>query len=107
MVGVGAAAGLVALVGLHTLVAAIATRFFRVRLSTRWAPVVFALAFIPVLLVASTLVVTGGLGLGPDLGSPGLAVFILVIVPLGLGLAVDYLWMPAPADVELPTIGER
>jgi hypothetical protein len=107
MVGIAAAVGLVVLVGLHTLVAAVATRLLRVRLASRWAPVVFALALVPLLLVASMLVVTGSLGLGPDLGSPGMALFVLVAVPLGLGLAVDYLWMPAPEDVELPVPQER
>lgn len=107
MVGVVGALGLVVLVAGHTLVAAVATRLLRVRLATRWGPVVLALAIIPVVLLASTLLVTGGLGVGPDLGSPGTAVFLLVAVPLGLGLAVDYLWMPAPEDVELPATPER
>lgn len=91
------------LVGGHTLLAAVVVRLLRVRLTTRWTPVVFALAIVPVLLVASTLVVTGGLGLGPNLGDPRLALFVTVAVPLGLGLAIDYLWMPAPEDVELPS----
>lgn len=102
MVGVAAAVGLVLLVGLHTLVAAIVTRLLRVRLATRWTPIVFALTIVPLLLIGSTLVIAGGLGVGPNLGSPGMALFALVVVPLGLGLAIDYLWMPAPDEVELP-----
>lgn len=107
MVSLAGAVVVAVLVGLHTLVAAVVTRLLRVQLTTRWAPVVFATAIVPVVLVASTLLVTGGLGLGPDLGSPGLALFLLVAVPLGLGLAVDYLWMPAPEDVELPASREK
>lgn len=107
MVGLVAALGLLVLVGLHTLIAAVGTRLLRVRLTSRWAPVVFALLLIPIILVASTLVVTGSLGLGHDLGSRAMALFVLVAVPLGLGLAVDYLWMPAPEDVELPAPQER
>ena len=102
MVGVVGLVGLVVLVAVHTVVAAVAVRLLRVRLATRWAPVVLALAVVPVLLIASTLVVSGGLGFGPDLGSARLAVFLLVAVPLGLGLAVDYLWMPPPEAVDLP-----
>lgn len=102
MVGLAGLVGLVLLVAVHTAVAAVTTRLLRVRLTTRWAPVVFALVIVPVLLVASTLFVAGGLGLGPDLGSPQVVWFVLIVVPLGLGLAIDYLWMPPPDEVELP-----
>lgn len=106
MVGLAGLVGLVVLVAAHTLVAAVTVRLLRVRLTTRWAPVVFALAIVPVVLVASTLVITGGLGLGPDLGSARLALFLLVAAPLGLGMAIDYLWMPPPDEVELPATGQ-
>lgn len=102
MVGLGGAVALALIVAVHTLVAAVGTRLLRVRLSTDWAPVVVALVVLPLVLVASTLVVAGGLGLGPELGGPSVAMFVLVVVPMGIGLAVDYLWMPAPEDVELP-----
>ncbi|MFB6353414.1 MAG: hypothetical protein ABEJ92_04955 [Halobacteriales archaeon] len=102
MVGVLETAGLAVIVAGHTLVAAVAVRLLRVRLASRWAPVVVALGVVPLLLVGSTLVLSGWLGLGPDLGSPTAALFVLVAVPLALGLAVDYLWMPPPEAVELP-----
>ena len=102
MVSVGGLVVVGVLVGLHTLAAAVGTRLLRVRLTTAWGPVVLALTLLPILLVASTLAVGGGLGIGPDLGSPAVALFVLVAVPLGLGMAIDYLWMPAPEDVELP-----
>lgn len=102
MVGLAGMVVLVVLVSVHTLVAAVAVRLLRVRLEHRWTPVAVALVVVPMLLVASTLVVAGGLGLGPNLGSAGLAWFLLVVVPLGLGLAVDYLWMPPPEAVEMP-----
>lgn len=102
MVGVVEGASLAVIVAGHTFLAAIAVRLFRERLTTRWTPIVFALAIVPLLLIASTLIVSGWLGLGPDLGTPTAALFVLVGVPLGLGLAVDYLWMPPPEDVELP-----
>lgn len=95
------------LVTSHTVAAALTVRWLRVRLESRWAPPLFALFVVPVLLVGSTMVVSGGLGIGPDLGSPGVALFVLVAVPLGLGLAVDYLWMPDPDTVELPAHLEK
>jgi len=103
MVGPLGLVGLAVLVGLQTLLAAVSVRWLRVRLESWWAPVVYALVFVPVLLVVSTFLLTGVLGLGPDLGSPGVALFLLVAAPLGLGLAIDYLWMPPPEAVELPT----
>lgn len=103
MVSLAGAALVTVLVAGHTLVAAVVTRLLRVRFSAQWTPIVGAAVVVPTLLVASTLVVTGGLGLGPDLGGTTVVLFVFVAVPLGLGLAIDYLWMPAPTDVDLPT----
>lgn len=102
MVSVLAAIGLGVIVGGHTLIAAILTRLFRVRLKTRWGAAFYTLLIVPAILLISTLVVSGVLGLGPDLGSPTAAVFVMVGVPLALGVTIDYFWMPAPEDVELP-----
>lgn len=102
MVSLGGVLVVGVLVGVHTLIAAVTTRLLRVRLTTAWGPVVFSLLIVPVLLVTSTFVITGGLGLGTDLGGPSVGLFVLVVVPMGVGLAVDYLWMPAPEEVELP-----
>lgn len=102
MVSLLAVLGLAVVVAVHTVAAAVVTRLFRVRLETRWAPVVFTLVAVPILLFASTLVVSGVLGLGPDLGDPVTAVFVMIGAPLALGMAFDYLWMPAPDEVELP-----
>lgn len=108
MVSVLALAGLGVIVAIHIVIAAVLTRLFRVRLDTVWAPVVYVLVFGPVVLTVSTLVLSGVLGLGPDLGSPAAALFLLVGVPLALGLAIDYVWMPAPDEVDLPdTLTER
>ena len=102
MVGVVGLVGLVVIVAVHTVVAAVVTRLLRVRLSSRWGPLVYALVVIPFLLVGSTLVLSGVLGLGTNLGDPRTALFVLVVVPLALGVSIDYLWMPAPEEVELP-----
>ena len=102
MVTVLALAGLAVVVGVHTVVAAVATRLFRVRLESRWGPLVYTAVLVPVLLVLSTMVLTGVLGVGPDLGDAGTVVFVLIVVPTVLGVTIDYVWMPAPDEVELP-----
>jgi len=102
MASVLALVGLAVIVGVHTVFAAVLTRLFRVQLSSRWAPLVYAVALIPLALVVSTMVLTGPLGLGPNLGDVRTVLFVLVVVPLVLGVTVDYVWMPAPEDVELP-----
>ena len=102
MVSVLAIIGLLVVVAVHTVVAALLTRFFRVRLSTRWGPVLYALTLIPLVLIGSTLVLSGLFKLGPNLGGPVTALFVMVFVPLALGITIDYVWMPAPDEVELP-----
>ena len=91
-----------ALVLVHTLIAGITTRYFRIRMHTRWGRVLYTLAVVPVVLVASTLVVSGGLGVGVDLGSPAAALAVLVFGPAVLGATVDVLYLPPPEAVELP-----
>ena len=102
MVSVLALAGLAVIVGVHTLLAAVATRFLRVRLESAWGPLVYAVVLIPLLLVLSTMLLSGVLGLGPNLGDVRTVLFVLVALPTVLGVTIDYVWMPAPDDVELP-----
>lgn len=102
MVTVVDVVGLLVILLVNAGATALLTRFFRVRLDTRWGPVVYVLLLVPVVLVLFVIVLSGILGLGPDLGSPGLVVGITVVLPMTLGVAFDYLWMPAPEDVELP-----
>jgi hypothetical protein len=102
MVSVVSVVGLLVIIGVNTAVAALMTRFFRVRLDTRWGPVVFALAIEPVVLTVLVLLLSGVLGLGGNLGSAALVFGVTVILPMALGVAFDYFWMPAPDDVDLP-----
>jgi len=102
MASIVAVAGLLFVVALHTVIAAVVTRFFRIRLETVWGSAVYAVVFVPMLLIASTLVLTGALGLGAAVGGKTTAVIIVVAVPLTLGFAIDLLWMPDPETVELP-----
>jgi hypothetical protein len=94
--------GLLVVLLVNTAAAALATRFFRVRLHTRWGSAVYVAVLVPLLLVVSTLFFAGGLGLGPNLGSTAAVVGLTVLVPLSLGVAFDYFWMPAPDEVDLP-----
>ena len=94
------AVGLVVIVGLNTLLAAVLTRVFRVRLATRWGSILYTLALTPLALVVVTLLL--GQALGPDLGGTATVFGVTVLVPLTLGVAVDYFWMPAPDEVEVP-----
>ena len=102
MVSVADIVGLVAVVGVNAAVAALVTRFLRVRLSTRWGIVVYVLVLVPAMQLLVTLLLTGPLGLGPDLGSSLAVVGVAVALPFALGVAFDYFWMPTPDEVELP-----
>jgi hypothetical protein len=90
----------IVLVG-NTLIAAVMTRFFRIQLHTRWGAVVYTALLVPVVLVVTTMVVFS-LGAGIDLGSAGAVLGLMVGVPLGLGVTIDVLYVPAPDEYELP-----
>lgn len=92
----------VVLVG-HTLVAAVLTRFFRIRLKTQWGYVVYSFALIPVVLAVSTLVFFGvfPIGAGLNLNVPAL-LGASVGMPLALGFAIDTLYVPPPEEYEMP-----
>lgn len=94
------AVGLVVLVCANTGLAAVLTRLFRVRMATRWGGLLYTLVLTPLVLVVVTLFVGGALG--PDLGSASAVFGVTVLVPLTLGIAFDYFWMPDPDEVEVP-----
>ena len=73
---------------------------FRVRLETRWGGILYTLLLTPVVLVVVTLLL--GQALGPNLGSAATVFGVTVLVPLTLGIAFDYFWMPSPDEVEVP-----
>jgi len=100
MVDAADALGLALLVLVNSAAAALLTRFFRVRLQTRWGSLAYIAFAVPVALLVSTLVL--GSVLGPDLGSPAAVVGVTVLLPFSLGVSFDYFWMPAPEEVDLP-----
>ncbi|MFB6140067.1 MAG: hypothetical protein ABEJ26_06505 [Halosimplex sp.] len=93
---------LVFLLFVHSAVAALMTRFFRVRLTTRWGGFLYATLLVPFALLLSTLFLSGILSLGPDLGSPGVVVALVIVFPTVTGITFDYFWMPSPDEVDLP-----
>jgi hypothetical protein len=88
-------ATLLGLLAFHTLVAGVATRFFRLRLATSWGWVLYTLVLTPMVLFVSTLVFTGFLGVGAGVDA-------LVGLPVVLGAVIDYLYVPPPEEYELP-----
>jgi len=107
MSGVADAIGLAVIVLVNTAIVALATRFFRVRLHTRWGGLLYAVIFGTLALFVMTLILAGFLGLGPNLDSRGAVLGVTIVGPLTLGLTIDYFWMPDPANVELPEPADR
>jgi len=105
MVSVVDAVGLLAIVFVNAAVAALMTRFFRVQLVTRWGSAVFVLFLVPLVQLVVVFVLSGLFALGPDLGSGGAVVGATILLPLTLGVAFDFFWMPAPEELDLPDRG--
>ena len=102
MVAVLDIVGLLVIVLVNSALAALMTRFFRVRLDTSWGSLLYALLLVPLTMVVVLLVLSGVFGLGADLGSRATVVTVTIAVPLALGITFDYFWMPAPDEVDLP-----
>jgi len=102
MVSAADAIGLVIIVLLNSAVAALLTRFLRVRLHTPWGSAIYVMFLGPIVLLGLTLVLSGVLNLGGDLGSPAAVLLLTIALPLSLGATFDYFWMPAPDEIELP-----
>lgn len=107
-IGAGAvftAVGLLIAVVVHTVIAVVGIRFLRVRLGTRWGPIVYALFLLPLVFVPTTVVFGAVLGTGDVTVDPQTLISLLFVVPLGLGFAIDFFWLPAPEAVEVPAEG--
>lgn len=102
MVSAAGAIGVLFIVAINTAVAALTTRFLRVRLATGWGTAVYIALLVPVLEVLVLLVLSGVLGLGSNLGGPVAVLAVAVLLPLALGVTFDLFWMPAPEDIDVP-----
>ncbi|MFB6103533.1 MAG: hypothetical protein ABEJ57_00415 [Halobacteriaceae archaeon] len=98
--------GFLLAVAVHTAIAVVGVRFLRVRLGTAWAPFVYAVVFIPIVYVPTTILFGGVLGAGGATVDPGTLFAVLFVLPLALGLSIDLFWLPAPEAVEVPATEE-
>ncbi len=100
MVSAGAVVGILILMAIHIMLAAIGTRFIRLYVETRTGEAIAILLVIPTLLFFSTLLLSGVFHLGFDLQDRWLAAMIAIVIPFALGLTIDYLWVASPEEVE-------
>lgn len=95
-------AGVLVIVLVNSAVTALMTRFFRVRLHTRWGGLAYSVLLCPLALLVLGVVLS--VPVGPFLTLGRIEFLSLVVfVPLAVGMTFDYVWMPAPDDVDLPT----
>jgi len=100
MVSVVTAAGVGIIVLVHTAIAAVGARYFRITLSTRWGSVLYTAILIPLVYVATTLAL-GALGLGAGaFEDPGQLIVVTWAFPFFLGWSIDLFWVPAPEELE-------
>jgi hypothetical protein len=96
----------VVVLGIHTLIAAVMTRYLRLRLATTWGTAVYVAFLVPVVLFVSTLVFSGPLGIGVNLGTPTAVLAVMILLPGTLGVAIDLLYVEHPDEYELPEPAE-
>lgn len=103
MVSLVGAVGVLVVVAINTAIAAVGTRFFRVRMSTRWGAAIYTALLVPAAFFVTTLALTGALGLGggvfTDLGS---TLAVTWGYPFAIGVTIDLYWMPAPNELDTP-----
>jgi len=100
MVSVVTAAGVGIIVLVHTAIAAVGARYFRITLSTRWGSVLYTAILIPLVYVATTLAL-GALGLGAGaFEDPGQLIVVTWAFPFFLGWSIDLFWVPTPEELE-------
>jgi hypothetical protein len=104
MVSLVGVAILVVVLAVHTLLAAVMSRYFRLQLKTQLGWVVYSLLIIPVVLLVVTLV-TGQI-VPPLLDDRVAVIGLLVGMPLALGFTIDVLYVPAPEEYDLPETTE-
>lgn len=106
MVSVSTVVGFLFIVTFHAVIAAVATRFFRLRLHTRVGSFLYTILLVPIIYLVTTLVLSGFLGIGghgiPDVQT---AVLLTWVLPFTVGYSFELLWMPPPEDasVERPS----
>jgi hypothetical protein len=94
--------GVAIIVAVHTVLAVVLTRFFRLQLDTDWGAAIYTVLLVPLALLVSATILSGALGLGGDIGGRDVVLLLIIVLPLSLGIAIDVFWMPSPEEIELP-----
>ncbi len=103
MVSAATTLGFLVIILVNTVITAVVIRFFRLRLSTRWGAVVYTLLLVPLVYVATTLVLSGVVGFGGSgIRDKGTALILIWVLPFTLGVSIDLFWMPPPEEIDLP-----
>lgn len=87
---------------IHSLLAAVITRFFRIRMRTQAGWAIYTALVAPFVLLVTTLIAAGPLGIGPPLGGPSVALAVMIALPVTVGVTLDLLYVPAPEEYDLP-----
>jgi len=95
--------GFLLIIVVNTVVASVAIRFFRLRLSTRWGAVLYTAVLVPVIFLVTTIVLSGFVGFGGSgVRNRGTALVLVWVVPFTLAVTLDLFWLPAPEEAEIP-----
>jgi hypothetical protein len=99
--GAVAVVGIFVLATLNAALTAVAIRFYRLRLSTRWATVLYVVVTIPVLYAVTTMIALGALGVGTGVTlQPDALYFLVWGLPLAVGASIEMFWMLPPEAFE-------
>lgn len=103
MVSASTVLGVLLIIAVHTAIAAVLARFFRLRLSTRLGAAIYTVLLVPVVFVVTTLVLSGVLGFGGEgMRDTGTALILVWVLPFTLGYSIHLFWMPPVEEVGLP-----
>ena len=95
--------GFLFIIVVNTVIAAVAIRFFRLRLSTQWGAVLYTAVFIPLIYIVTTILLSGFVGFGGSgVQDRGTALILVWVIPFTLAVSLDIFWMPAPDEIDLP-----
>ncbi|WP_458187475.1 hypothetical protein [Haladaptatus sp. NG-WS-4] len=103
MVSAATTLGFLVIILVNTVITAVVIRFFRLRLATRWGAVVYTLLLVPLVYIATTLVLSGVVGFGGSgIRDTGTALILVWVLPFTLGVSIDLFWMPPPDEIDVP-----
>lgn len=99
MASLGGLIGFGLLLAANVLLAGIGTRFLRLAFDTRWGSGLAILAVVPLLLTATTLLLSGVFHLGINLQDADTAFVVTVAIPAAVGVTIDFVWVASPDAV--------